>query len=270
MGSYSEHISSVQNAKIKNVVLLQKKFSARKEQQLIVIEGIKELGMAVHAGFEIDTLFVCFDVVKDRHETKEVVAAIEAEKVISVTVEVFAKMAYREDSGGVLALAKPKYLALEAIGLGGNPLVLVLDGVEKPGNLGAVLRTMDAVAADVLIVCDTQTDIFNPNVIRSSIGCVFNKQIIVCSSEEAIAWLRKNDIRIFAAALQTDLFYHEADFRQASALVFGTESTGLTTAWLQTADAIIKIPMLGKIDSLNVSNSVAIMAYEAKRQRNFI
>ncbi|MEI6124466.1 MAG: RNA methyltransferase [Bacteroidota bacterium] len=269
MASEPEYISSQQNAKIKNVVLLQKKFGARKEQQLIVIEGIKELGIAVANGFEIDSLFFCHEIIKDRAQFNEIVATMKPMKQISVSAEVFAKIAYREDSGGVVALAKPTYCSFQEVSLPKNPLILVLDGVEKPGNLGAVLRTMDAVAADLLIVCDTQTDIYNPNVIRASIGCVFSKKIVVCSSTEAIDWLQQHHIHIFAAALQTTQFYHQADYSGPSALVFGTESTGLTPIWLKAATVVVKIPMLGTIDSLNVSNSLAIVAYEAKRQRGF-
>ncbi len=269
MPNVTEHISSLQNAKIKNVVLLQKKYSARKEQQLIVIEGIKELGMAVRAGFGIETLFVCNEKVNDAKLFDEISSLIPAEKTLSVSPEVFSKIAYREDSGGVVALARPKFLSFSDVKLSSNPLILVLDGVEKPGNLGAVLRTGDAVAADLLIVCDTKTDIYNPNVIRSSIGCVFNKQIVVSPGSEAIDWLKKNHIALFAAALQTKKFYHQVDYSKPSALAFGTESTGLTDIWLKAADHIVKIPMLGHIDSLNVSNSVAIMAYEAKRQRGY-
>ena len=149
-----------------------------------------------------------------------------------------------------------------------NPLVIVLEAVEKPGNLGAVLRSADASGADAVIVCDPLTDLYNPNLIRSSIGGIFTVPVAAASSEETIEWLKSRNIRIYTAQLQDSKWYYDTDMRGGTALVMGTEATGLTDIWRKAADAHIKIPMLGKLDSLNVSVSAAILLFEAVRQRN--
>ncbi len=246
-----------------------RKQSARKEQGLMVVEGEKEILQALNAGIVPDSVFICLEIATEKALIEQCTVACPVENLFYITKEVFAKVAYRDDSGGIILLGKASYLLLEDITLPPNPLVVILENVEKPGNLGAVLRTCDAAGVDLLIICDPDTDIYNPNVIRSGIGCVFTQQVLACSSDEAISWLKKNNITIYAAALQTEKFYHEADFTIPSAVVFGTEATGLTDKWREAADRIVKIPMLGTIDSLNVSNSVAIMVYEAKRQRGF-
>jgi TrmH family RNA methyltransferase len=146
---------------------------------------------------------------------------------------------------------------------------VALESVEKPGNLGAITRTLDAAGADAIIVCDPRTDIYNPNVIRNSVGTIFLKQIAVASNQSLLNWLHEHQIKSYAAALTAKHYYHESALAQASIFIFGTESHGLSNFWLEQADDQIKIPMLGANDSLNVSNSVAIILYEAKRQRNF-
>jgi TrmH family RNA methyltransferase len=189
--------------------------------------------------------------------------------VYEITVPVFEKMAYRENSDGIIAQVVSKFMTLENLELRSDPLIIVLEKVEKPGNLGAVLRTADAAEADAVLVCDPLTDIYNPNVIRSSIGCVFSMQVVCCSSQEALGWLKQNKIKSYAAALTAKKWYHENDLSGAVAIVLGTEADGLSEFWLSKSDDQIKIPMLGTIDSLNVSNATAVMVYEAMRQRNF-
>jgi TrmH family RNA methyltransferase len=169
----------------------------------------------------------------------------------------------------MVALAHSRFLTLDKLKLSKTPLVVVLEHVEKPGNLGAIIRTADAAQVDAVIICDPATDLYNPNVIRASIGCVFSTQVVSCSSEEAMNWLRNNDIQCFAAAIQTKKWYHECNFQQSSALIMGTESEGLSQQWRDFSDEIIKIPMMGINDSLNVSTATAILIYEAMRQRNF-
>jgi TrmH family RNA methyltransferase len=181
----------------------------------------------------------------------------------------FNSLAYRKDLPNVLALCQLQPLALDHIFLRPDPLILVVESVEKPGNLGAMLRTADAADLDAVIVCDPQTDPYNPNVLRSSVGCFFTRQVAAASTTETIAWLRAQGIRIFATSLASSQGYHTCDYRQGAAIVMGTEATGLSGAWLQAADARIKIPMRGQIDSMNVSNSAAILIYEALRQRGF-
>jgi RNA methyltransferase, TrmH family len=269
MNTFPEIITSLSNKKIKNIALLMRKHSERKSQGLMVVEGEKEIIQALQSEIVVDSVFICPEIVTNQQLADKCKAACPHESLYFVTPEIFGKLAYRDDSGGIILLGKTSYLQLNDIRLSDNPLVIILEKVEKPGNLGAVLRSCDAAGIDLLIICDPNTDIYNPNVIRSGIGCVFTQKVLACSSDEAINWLKKNKIQIYAAALQTEKFYYESDFTTSSAIVFGTEATGLTAKWLEAADKIIKIPMLGTIDSLNVSNSVAIMVYEAKRQRGF-
>ena len=153
--------------------------------------------------------------------------------------------------------------------MGSSSLILVLESVEKPGNLGALLRTADAANLDAVIICDPQTDIYNPNAIRSSIGCIFTMPVVTCTTTEAIDWLKQNKIRIFGTALTATRFYHESDLRVPAAIIMGSEAYGLSKTWLNESDELIKIPMNGKIDSMNVSASAAIVVFEALRQRNF-
>jgi len=258
-----EIIVSPSNPRIKNVLKLKEKSSERKAQDLIVVEGAREILMAKHNKFDIKTLFVCDIVNQKRH--KEIFSDIH--HLVRVSKEVFEKISYRENSDGLLALVKPKHLRLSDLKLSANPLLVILESVEKPGNLGAILRTTDAANADAVIVCDTKTDIYNPNVIRSSIGCVFSKQVITADSDVVIKFLQEKNIKSYSAALTAKKFYTETDLKIACAIVFGTEAQGLSGKWLNSSDEQIKIPMLGKADSLNVSASCAIIIYEAVRQR---
>ncbi len=238
----------------------------RRKQNLFVIEGARELSLAVAGGYGIRDLFVCEDLLTKEGEIliRQLNASVE-----KVTVEVFKKMAYREESDGMIALSNHKTLSLSETRLSRQPFIIVLEAVEKPGNLGAILRTADAAKVDAIIVCDPKTDIYNPNTIRSSIGCIFTQQVITCTSEEACQWLKMHHIHIIAAELTASKWYHETDYTHSSAIVMGTEADGLTNFWLDNADQRIKIPMRGCIDSLNVSVSTAIITFEAMRQRNF-
>ncbi len=258
-------ITSTQNPKVKSLLALEKPRERRK-QQLFIIEGQREIALALAAGYKIGNLFFCDEIVTERELAS---LPLEDKLLIPVSKEVFEKIAMRESSGGLLAVAEQKTHRLDDILLSKNPLILILEGVEKPGNLGAVLRTADAAAVDAVIICDPQTDFYNPNVIRSSVGCVFTNQLAAASSEETIAWLKKNDISIFCTYLRASHPYHQTDFRQPSAIVMGTEATGLSDIWVQNSKSNIIIPMLGKIDSMNVSNAAAVVVYEAMRQRGF-
>lgn len=261
-----DKITSLQNPRIKNIVRLSKA-RERREQNIMVVEGIREIKMALLHGFKISELYFCNET--NLHAEAFIEQLPKAAVTIEVSKTVFEKLAYRENSDGLLALIIPKYLTLDDLELTPNPLILVLESVEKPGNLGAMLRTADAAALDAIIVCDPQTDIYNPNVIRSSLGCIFSQQVATCTSEEAMAFLKKKGIKSFAAALTATQYYHETDLSGPSAIVMGTEADGLTDAWLKGADTQIMIPMSGKVDSLNVSTSAAILVFEAKRQRGF-
>ncbi|MDR1130477.1 MAG: RNA methyltransferase [Prevotellaceae bacterium] len=255
-----ETIISLQNSRIRNVVHLREKSRERNKQMLFTVEGKREISMAVSAGYEIESLFVCPEFgEKDDFPAKY---------VYEVSRKVFGKIACREDSDGFLALVKMKHNSLNNINISCNPFVIVLEAVEKPGNLGAILRTADAANADAVIVCDPRSDLYNPNVIRSSLGCVFTVNTLACTSEQAFEWLKKNSITVYAAELESSQWYYNEDYTRASAIVMGTESTGLSSFWLDRADKRIKIPMKGRVDSLNVSVSTAIITFEAMRQRN--
>ena len=248
-------ITSVQNARIKHVVALQQKSSLRREEGLFVVEGQREIEHCIACGYEVVELFVLdgLDVERDH---------------FVVTPQVYEKMAYRGSTEGMIGVARCKEHRLKNLHLKENPLLVVLESVEKPGNLGAILRTAEAAGIDALIVCDPLTDLYNPNVIRASIGGVFSVPTVVCNSKECIAFLKEHQIRILTAQLQDSYEYYDYDMRHATAIVMGTESTGLTNIWREAADAHIRIPMLGRLDSLNVSVSAAILMYEAVRQRN--
>ena len=262
-------ITSPQNPRIKNLLKLQQKSSERRAQGLTIVEGLRELTIAHGAGIPVAALFVCPDLAGARHqqELRELFGHQNVEW-FEVSKAVFEKVAYREGSDGVLALVKPPLLTLEELPLPASPLLLVLEAVEKPGNLGAILRTADAAQATAVIVCDPRTDLFNPNAIRSSIGCSFTVPTIATTRPELLAWCRRHGIRTYAAAL-TDAAvpYTTCDFRGPTALVMGTEADGLTPELMQACDQTIIIPMRGAIDSLNVSTATAILTFEAVRQR---
>ena len=249
-------ITSVQNARIKHVVALQQKSSLRREEGLFVVEGQREIEHCIACGYEIEELFALNTISYTGHSPATLVSP-----------QVYEKMAYRESTEGIIAVAKTKQHRLKDLSLKDNPLIVVLERVEKPGNLGAILRSAEAAGVDAVIVCDPLTDLYNPNLIRASIGGVFNVPVAVCTSEECIAFLKQRHITILTAQLQDSYEYYDYDMCPATAIVMGTESTGLTQQWREAADAHIRIPMLGRLDSLNVSVSAAILMYEAVRQR---
>ena len=258
-----ESISSVQNPKIKQLIALQQKSSLRREKGLFVVEGRRELQHCIDAGFRIDSVFFCPD-----SGTSALPVLPDGCRVFEVSAEVYGKIAYREGTEGIIAEVECRNLTLDDLELKENPLIMVLESVEKPGNLGAVLRSADASGADAVIICDPLTDIFNPNLIRASIGAVFTVPTVCSTSEETIKWLKAKGIKIFTAQLQDSSLYYDTDLRQPSAIIMGTESSGLTNIWREAADSHIRIPMLGRLDSLNVSVSAAILLFEAVKQRN--
>jgi TrmH family RNA methyltransferase len=254
-----ETIISLQNTKIKNLIHLREKSRERNRQMLFTVEGKREINMAVMGGYEIESLFVCPEFGEE--------SDFPAKSVYEVNRKVFGKIAYREDSDGFLALIRMKHNSLQNINISSDPFIIVLEAIEKPGNLGAILRTADAANVDAVIVCDPKSDLYNPNVIRSSLGCVFTVNTLACTSEHTFEWLKKNNIVVYAAELESSLWYYNENYTGASAIVMGAESTGLSDFWLNRADKRIKIPMKGKADSLNVSVSTAIITFEAMRQR---
>jgi len=262
-------IASLQNPLIKNLLLLREKPRERKQQNLIVIEGIREITLALKAGFSVIQLIYCKELIQEPDLNEIQTMAIAPMDLVEVSVEIYNRLAYRKDHEGAIALAIPKRTQFHNLKFGSSPLFLILESVEKPGNLGALLRTADAANLDGVIICDPQTDIYNPNTIRSSIGCIFTMPVVTSTTSETITWLKSNKIRIFGTALTATRFYHETDLRGPSAIIMGSEAFGLSPSWLNESDELIKIPMNGKIDSMNVSASAAIVIFEALRQRNF-
>jgi len=266
-----EKITSTQNPRIKHLLLLQRKSSLRREEHVFVVEGMRELEHCVEGGFKIDTIFFCDEILHADNDMFDVESMQkkfgEEAKIIPVSKNVYERIALREGTEGIVAIVETRETRLDDLHLSESPLLIVLESVEKPGNLGAVLRSADAAGADAVIVCDPLTDLYNPNLIRSSIGAIFTVPCVACQSEECISFLKSRGIQILTAQLQDSKLYYDTDMRRATAIVMGTESTGLTNQWREAADAHIRIPMLGRLDSLNVSVSAAILLFEALRQR---
>lgn len=271
-----ETISSLQNARIKRLVALQQKSSERRKAGVFVVEGQRELMHCITAGLTIESIYYCHEIMNagDREDLHRSNADVDAQSLLSkassvfeVTPAVYDKIAYRGGTEGIMAVVKTPVHALASLPSEAAPLFVVLEKVEKPGNLGAILRSADAAGATGVIVCDPLTDLYNPNLIRSSIGAIFTVPVATCTSAECIAWLKANGVTILTAQLQDSNLYYDTDMRHATAIVMGTEATGLTPQWREAADAHIRIPMLGTLDSLNVSVSAAILLYEAVRQR---
>ncbi len=261
-----KQISSSQNAYIKSLVQLQEKAKRRKETGTFLIEGLREIELALAGGYVLETILLDSNIV-DKYSLEKLVSA--NTEWIEISAEVYQKLAYRDTTEGVLAVARSKSLSIAGLQLGTNPLILVAEAPEKPGNIGAILRTADAAKVDAVLIANPKNDLYNPNTIRSSVGTVFTNQIATGSSEEIIAYLKANQIAIYSAILQESEPYYTQDYTQATAIVVGTEATGLTQAWRDAATQNIHIPMQGAIDSMNVSVAAAILIFEAKRQRGF-
>ena len=261
-----KQITSVQNPFIKSLVLLQEKAKARKESGTFLIEGQREISLAIKSGFEIVTVLFLPELISEVEISNLTKKPIE---LIEISKEVYQKLAYRDTTEGILAVAKTKSLQLSDLKLSQNPLILVAEAPEKPGNIGALLRTADAANLDAVIIANPKSDLFNPNIVRSSVGCLFTNQIATGTTTEIIAFLKDRKINIYCATLQNSTSYHTQDYTIPTALIVGTEATGLTKEWRNAATQNIIIPMQGEIDSMNVSVAAAILIFEAKRQRGF-
>ena len=289
-----ETISSAQNPRIKHLLALQQKSALRREEGLFVVEGRRELEHCLQAGMQVDSIYCLNPDEFSIHNSQFIIhneeqsgnsdsslftlhSSLEKNSqcsMIKVTPNVYERIAYRGSTEGIIAVIRTpqphtleSLLAQEGRGVNGKPLFVVLERVEKPGNLGAVLRSADAAQATGVIVCDPLTDLYNPNLIRSSIGAIFTVPTVACTSEQCISFLKEHGIQILTAQLQDSHLYYDTPMAGPTAIVMGTESTGLTDVWRQAADAHIRIPMMGQLDSLNVSVSAAILLFEAVRQR---
>lgn len=264
--TFPEHITSLKNPRIKKILGLQK-HKERKTKNLFLTEGLKELSMAIKSGYKIQEVYYCPEIISFESLNKILWEQISTCELISVSTKVFEKIAYRENTGGVLCILHSKLHELHNIKINDNSLFLILESVEKPGNLGAILRTADAAAVDAIIVCDPKTDLYNPNVIRSSIGCIFSVPIAISDSHQVIDWLKNNGFKIYCSALTASMTHYNCDFTGKTAIIMGAEANGLSKLWLDSSTQNIIIPMQGKADSMNVSTSAAVLIYEAIRQR---
>jgi TrmH family RNA methyltransferase len=261
-----KQITSAQNPYIKSLLLLQEKAKARKQTGTFLIEGQREISLAIKGGYHIDTLLFYPELITEK-EINELVQT--GTNVIEINKEIFQKLAYREGTEGVIAVAKSKSFSLSDLKLNENPLLLISEAPEKPGNIGALLRTADAANLDAVIIANPNGDLYNPNIVRSSVGCLFTNQIATGTTSEIITFLKERKINFYCATLQNSISYHTQDYTTPSALVVGTEATGLSKEWREAATQNIIIPMQGEIDSMNVSVAAAILIFEAKRQRGF-
>ncbi len=261
-------ISSAQNPLVKKILLLKEKSRERRKTGLFVVEGQREIELAQKGGYTLQTLLFCPEIMGEL--SIEPIIKPSSPEIIQVSENVYGKVAHRGTTEGVLGLMQSKNHTLENIVFKNKtPLVLVAEAPEKPGNIGALLRTADAAAVDAVLIANPKSDLYSPNIIRSSVGCLFTNQIGVGTTDEIIDFLQTNQIKIYCAALTASKNYVDCDFKAASALVMGTEAIGLTDTWLKNSDQNIIIPMQGEIDSMNVSVSAAILIFEAKRQRGF-
>ena len=246
-------------------MLLKEKAKARQQTGAFLIEGQKEISLAFKGGYEIETILFYPEICSENELRKWSSSA----ELIEITKEIFEKLAYRDSTEGVIGIAKSKDLNLSKLKLSANPLILIAEAPEKPGNIGALLRTADAAKLDAVIIANPKGDLYNPNVVRSSIGCLFTNQIATGTTSEIISFLKEHKIAIYCATLQNANSYTAEDYNIPTALVVGTEATGLSQEWRDAATKNVIIPMQGEIDSMNVSVSAAILIFEAKRQRGF-
>ena len=254
-------ITSLQNPRVKHLVRLRDEKRQRREDGLMLVEGYDEIQLALSAGHKPRTILSAPEL------TSRQIHVPNAE-IITVNHPVFEKISYRENPDGWLAVFPIPRASLDSLKLSEAPLVIVAESVEKPGNLGAILRTADAAHADALLVCNPRVDLWNPNVVRASRGAVFSVPTVECDNESALEWLKRHEIRLLAATPSATKTYSDVDLTKPVAIAVGTEDEGLTDFWMSNADVKVKIPMMGKVNSLNVSVSTALILYEAVRQRN--
>jgi len=254
-------ITSLQNPRVKHIVKLRDDKRQRQRDGLMLVEGYDEIQLALTAGHQPQTLLTAPELASRQ------VGSITSE-IITVNQAVFEKISYRENPDGWLGIFPIPRTSLNDLKLNELPLVIVAESIEKPGNLGAILRTADAAHVDALLVCDPRLDVWNPNVVRASRGALFSVQIVESDNVSALEWLRSRKLRILAATPSAEVTYSDINMREPVAIAVGAEDKGLTDFWMSNADVKVKIPMMGKVNSLNVSVSTALIVYEAIRQRN--
>ena len=260
----SKKITSIENKRLKDLIKLSKKSKFRNKTNLFIIEGLKEINTSIENHYSIESLFYDPTII----ELKKINIPIYTE-VIEVSSNIYKKISFRSSTEGIIAVVKRKKYTKEKIKINNKKVVLILDGIEKPGNIGAILRTSQASNVDTIIITNKKCDIHNPNVIRSSVGSFFKTKIIYLENNEALEFLKKNKFKIYASSLNADKIYSKENYNFPIALVFGSENEGISKFWEENSDIKIKIPMDNDIDSLNVSVSCAIILYEINRQSKF-
>ncbi|MFD2562654.1 TrmH family RNA methyltransferase [Aquimarina rubra] len=264
-------ITSHQNPKIKRLHLLKEKSRVRKKENRFFIEGKREIILAISGGYRLEQIYYCASIISKEEVLRITETSNNQIEFFEVTSDIYQKLSHRSTTEGVLGIAFSKETSLNNLDLHtNNPLILVAESPEKPGNIGALLRTADAAKVDAFLIANPKTDIYNPNIIRSSVGCVFTNKIASGTTEEIIRFLKERKINIYGAALQSSENYYTQDYNKPTAIVVGTEDKGLTDEWLKNTTQNIKIPMSGVIDSMNVSVAAGILIFEAKRQRDFV
>ena len=270
-------LTSLQNAHIKNILKLNNR-RQRDVQKKTIVEGIREVERALRFGIVPHEAYVCPELITTAEATAVWRQLQSLEKdgqlaLFTVTPELFAKAAYRGQSGGIILIIPYLAHSLSSLSLGESPLLLIIDGSEKPGNLGAILRTADAAGIDAVLVTgqtNSGTDIHNPNVVRASLGALFSLPVIEVEPAVLLKWLRQQQVAIAAVTPEVERPYTEANLQGPLALVMGSEAFGVAPEWLNAADMLLQIPMFGMVDSLNLSVATAVIVFEAIRQRKKI
>ena len=263
-----ERITSLQNPRVKQLVKLRDR-RERDTAGLFLIEGYREVRRALEKNIKLREIYFCPEWFLGENEPALIEqAAADGAQLFELSKEAFAKCSYRDRPDGLLAVAPQWKRTLDSLTLSAQPFLLVVESIEKPGNLGTILRSADAAGVDAVIVCDAVTDVFNPNVVRSSTGVLFSVPIVLAGSEEVRAWLRLKNVRVASTTPSAPLLYSQCDLRGPLAIVMGSEQYGLSEFWLKESDVLIRIPMAGQADSLNVAMATIITLFEAVRQRN--
>jgi TrmH family RNA methyltransferase len=263
----AEKITSLQNPRVKQLVKLRDR-RPRDEAGVFLVEGYREIRRALEKGVALRELYTAPDWFLGSNEPALIAQAEAAgAAVFELSRDAFAKVAYRERPDGLLAVAPQWRRTLDDLATGPEPFLLVVEAIEKPGNLGTILRSADAAGCDAVIVCDPVTDIFNPNVVRASTGVLFSVPLVVDTGERVLAWLRARGVRTVATTPAAERIYSDADLRGPLAIVMGSEQYGLSEFWLRQADLPVRIPMAGQADSLNVAMATIVTLFEAVRQR---
>lgn len=261
-------ISSIQNPEVRQIEHWNRKSRNRRRDGIFVLEGLRELQLALSGGYQPEKLYFCPEILDE--SVLNDIPGLEDCSRASLSPDVYRHLAYRGKTEGVIALMRTGDHRLQnLVWKRKNPLILVAEAPEKPGNIGALLRTADAAGLDAVLIADLKGDLYNPNIIRSSVGCLFTVPVAIGDSAKILDFLKTSDFQVLGAALGASIPYHKADYTRATAIVVGTEATGLTSVWKEGADQLIEIPMGGVIDSMNVSVAAAILIFEGLRQRGF-